>query len=155
SLDMLCTVGFDNCFKQVNPSWEKTLGWAREELASRPYLELVHPDDRAATLAEAARAAAVEGRPGFENRDRCKDGCYRWVSWTANLIPGEELLYAVGRDVTERKRAEEALRRSQERYEHAVRGSGDGLWDWDLETNLSYYSPRWKSMLGYEDHELS
>jgi serine/threonine-protein kinase len=155
SLDMLCTVGFDNRFKQVNPAWEKTLGWAREELESRPYLELVHPDDRAATVAEGARVAAGEGRPGFENRYRCKDGSYRWISWTANLIPGEQLLYAVGRDVTERKRAEEALRRSQERFELAVRGSGDGLWDWDLETNLSYYSPRWKSMLGYEDHELS
>jgi PAS domain S-box-containing protein len=148
SLDLLCTVGFDDHFKQLNPAWGKTLGWSREELLARPYIEFVHPDDRPATLAEGARVAAGEGRPGFENRYRCKDGTYRWISWKANLIPGEQLIYAVGRDLTE-------LRRSQERFELAVRGSGDGLWDWDLETGESYYSPRWKSMLGYEDHELS
>jgi PAS domain S-box-containing protein len=155
SLDLLCTVGADHRFKQVNPAWQTTLGWGREELVGRPYLEFVHRDDRSATAAEGERALAGEGRPGFENRYRCADGSYRWVSWTASLIPGERLVYAVGRDVTARKQAEEALRRSQERYELAVRGSGDGLWDWDLVTGENYTSPRWKSMLGYDDHELT
>jgi PAS domain S-box-containing protein len=154
SLDLLCTVGPDGHFRQVNPAWEATLGWTPEELMACMYLEWVHPDDRDVTLAEVIAVAGGAARPAFENRVRHKGGAYRWVSWTANLIPGEQLVYAVGRDVTNLKEVEVALRRSQERFELAVRGSGDGLWDWDRETGESYYSPRWKGMIGYDDHEI-
>jgi len=58
------------------------------------------------------------------------------------------------REVKERKRAEQALLKSEERYTLAVDGANDGIWDRDFSTGAVYYSPRWKSMLGYEDHEL-
>ncbi len=158
ALDMLCTVGPDEHFQQLNPAWETTLGWSRAELMARPFADFLHPDDRAETLSESRLILQGAGRrsgPPLENRYRCKDGSYRWVSWTASLIQGEQLIYGVGRDVTERKNAEVALRRSRDRFELAVRGSGDGLWDWDRETGESYYSPQWKSMIGYEDHEIA
>ncbi len=63
------------------------------------------------------------------------------------------LLFII-RNITGRKRAETALRESEERFMLAVRGANDGLWDWDLRTDRIYFSPRWKAILGYEENDI-
>ena len=109
SLNLMCIVGTDGYFKHVNPAWETNFGYTREELLSRPYLEFVHPHDRAATVAEAAHITSGRSTLSFENRYRCKDGAYKWLLWSAIVRPERGLIYAVAADVTERKRAEARL----------------------------------------------
>ncbi|MGH9313445.1 MAG: response regulator [Vicinamibacterales bacterium] len=111
SLDLLCIAGFDGRFKRVNPAWRMVLGYTEEDLLTRPYLEFVHPDDRAATLAEAQKLAAGAKVIYFENRYLCKDGTLRWLLWTATPFPERQVIYGTARDITERKEAEETLTR--------------------------------------------
>ncbi len=66
-----------------------------------------------------------------------------------------ESVTLIATDITEHKRAEAALRESEERYSLAARGANDGIWDWDLLSNRVYYSPRWKQLLGYSDDAIS
>jgi PAS domain S-box-containing protein len=107
SIDLLCFLDFNGYFKRLNPAWEKTLGYTREELMSRPFIEFVHPDDRARTLSQNA-AVRTGGRAlSFENRYMCKDGSFRWFRWNASPDAPERVIYSVARDVTESKRADE------------------------------------------------
>ena len=111
SLDLLCISGFDGRFRRVNPAWERTLGWTQADLMSAPYLDFVHPDDRALTAAEARKLDQGETTLSFENRYRCRDGAYRWLSWKAVPISSQGLIYAVAHDVTAQRAAERALHR--------------------------------------------
>jgi PAS domain S-box-containing protein len=104
SQEMLCIAGLDGYFKQLNPAWEKVLGWTIEELKSRPFSDLVHPDDRVPTSSERQRLRLGGASLDFENRYLTRSGEYRWLSWRAIAVPERGLIYAVARDVEEEKR---------------------------------------------------
>jgi two-component system, sensor histidine kinase and response regulator len=109
SLDMMCVAGMDGYFKRVNPAWRRILGYTDEELLAQPYMELVHPDDREATMAAASRTSQGEEIFSFENRYLHKDGTIRWLLWTAAPFPEQQVVYAAARDITEHKEAEQTL----------------------------------------------
>jgi len=111
SIDMLCIAGFDWYFKQLNPAWEKTLGWTNEELMSKPYLEFVHPEDREATTNAAQRLEDGRIIITFDNRYLCKDDSYKWISWNSYPLVDEGLIFAVARDVTEQKEMEQEIQK--------------------------------------------
>ena len=109
SLDLIATADFDGLFTSVNGAWRETLGYTREELVARPMIDLVHPDDRAAALAERSKQLRGEDSLNFQNRFRHKDGSYRWLEWMIRPDQSSRSLYAIARDITARKEAENAL----------------------------------------------
>ena len=134
SVDLFCVAGFDGFFKNLNPSFEKTLGFTTRDLMAKPYLEFIHPDDRPATVVE--KAGLQEGKVtfAFENRYLCKDGSYKWLLWNAVSVSEKEAIYAVARDITERKQAEALLRESEERHRKLFDNNPHPTWVFDRET---------------------
>jgi PAS domain S-box-containing protein len=121
SLDMQCTISFDGAFRSLNPSWQRVLGFTKDELLSGPRTQFIHPEDQEKTAAEFKRVQEGESVVAFENRYRCKNGGYKWLLWNAVCVPGERLIYAVARDVTERKRAQQERERVALSLEQANR----------------------------------
>jgi diguanylate cyclase (GGDEF)-like protein/PAS domain S-box-containing protein len=106
SHDMLCTAGMDGYFVELNSAWEDILGYSPEELRAAPFIELVHPDDRARTEAETAGLFEGKRAVGFENRYIARDGSWHWLRWSSTVAADESLIYARATDVTELKRIE-------------------------------------------------
>jgi len=108
SRDVVCVLGFDGYFRDVNPAWEQTLGFTKAELLATPFIEFVHPDDREATLAEARKLAGGTPLIDFENRYRRRDGSYRLFLWSVTPVVENGVMYGIARDITERKQGERA-----------------------------------------------
>jgi PAS domain S-box-containing protein len=111
SLDFFSVANTDGYFVRLNPAAERILGYTREELMTKQFLEFVHPDDLGRTREAISTLASQQKVFSFENRYRCKDGTYRWLQWSS--APAGKLIYAAARDITERKEAEEATRESE------------------------------------------
>ena len=117
SLDNLAIANFDGYFTRLNPAWEETTGYTTEELLTQPYLNFVHPEDINVTNAESEKLANGNLTQYFENRYRCKDGSLKWLAWKSVAVVEAGLVYAIARDITPKKLAEqeriELLQREQ------------------------------------------
>jgi PAS domain S-box-containing protein len=118
SRDLFCIAGADGFFRDVNPAWEEQFGWSLDELRGRPFFDFIHPDDQAPTAAQYEAQKAGGHAISFSNRYRRKDGTYRWLEWNATPVGADGLIYAVARDVTERRDAEERVRALNAQLEH-------------------------------------
>lgn len=113
SLDLICIADLKRTtFVRVNPALERLLGYRESELLDRSFMEFIHPDDINETKSVVEnKLKQGEAVANFENRYRCKDGSYRWLSWTSHARPDLGLTYAVARDVTDHKRAHATIER--------------------------------------------
>ena len=155
--DLVVKVDTDGKFLFVSSSYCKLFGKSQEELLNKTFLPLVHPDDRKATEDAMKKLYSHPYSCYVEQRALTVDG-WRWLAWTDSAIldKNNEVIeiIGVGRDITKQKEAEFELRENEKRWMLALAGTGDGVWDWNIETNQTYYSSGWKDMLGYELDDL-
>ncbi|HUI25044.1 MAG TPA: PAS domain S-box protein [Candidatus Kryptonia bacterium] len=152
-------VGIDGVVLQVNQALCDMLGYSEQELLAMRSWEVTHPDDLKDTIEQMYQmVTGVTDTWHLARRYIHKDGHTVWGSSSTSMVRDAHgnPLYVISQvqDITERKRAEEALRESEERYALAVAGANDGLWDWDIAAGEVYLSPRLKAILGVRDGEI-
>ena len=154
--DTFLIFDMNGVIREVNPAASRMYGHSRDEMIGLTGKDIVHEDFR--HLFKKFVTKASKGLVfSAESIDIRKDGSTFPVEVRGSGLTynGEPHLLAVVRDVSDRKKAEEALRESEERWQFALEGSRDGVWDWNAVTNEVFFSKRWKEMLGYNDDEIS
>ncbi|HEX8551167.1 MAG TPA: PAS domain S-box protein [Abditibacteriaceae bacterium] len=109
SLDIMCVLTIEGYYKRVNAAFAQALGWTEEELRQRSFLDFIHPDDIPASLTELEKLRQGQAVHGFENRQLCKDGTYKWFGWSGAPDLAEGLIYCVAHDVTQHRRQQRSL----------------------------------------------
>lgn len=144
-------------FIEVNDAFLKVLGFSREEVIGKTAADLnifSDPSHRSGALMDLVGRGSLRD---YELSLRDKNGKLRYGLFSVETLYIQDSLCLLTTmiDTTERKRMEEDLRHSQDRWKFALEGAGDGVWDWDAATNQVHYSTQWKAMLGYSDDEIS
>jgi len=152
-------VALDGRWIWFNQHFAAIAGFDEATLMKMQIFEVLHPEERADVARSLRRLARGEtNRIQSERRICHRDGSVLWVAITTSIVheTNDTVPYLVvaAEDISARRAAEDALRASEERLELAMRGSADGLWDWDVVRGTLYYSPRWATMLGYAPDEL-
>jgi PAS domain S-box-containing protein len=154
SMDMIATGSVDGHLIGINPAWEHTLGWTRDELTSAPFVDLVHEDDRAATVASLAALANGAVTVSFENRYRASDGSYHWLLWSARHDVEESLIYYVAKDVTESREGAERLRVNEDTLRGLVDANVIGVITVDLSGRIWSANDAFCAMVGWTQEDV-
>jgi PAS domain S-box-containing protein len=134
SIDPLCIIGMDGYFKKVNPAFITLLEYSEQELLSRPYFEFIHPDDVAATKRRHKLLEEDLEVNSFENRYQKKSGEYCWLLWSYKMSNDNGMIYAVAKDHTTQRLAENALEESEKRYKSIFTNAPLPMWIYDADT---------------------
>jgi PAS domain S-box-containing protein len=143
--------------EEINLTATTLLGMKRKDLMQFRFASLVVANDRSRWMTQFLNVLKKGDKRDVEVDIKRRDGtvfpamldCNR-----ANFGDGEMAIRIALTDVSERKQAEVALLESEERWKFAIEGAGDGLWDWDIQTGVAFYSARYKEMFGYADADF-
>ncbi|KAA3451112.1 diguanylate cyclase [Mesorhizobium sp. SARCC-RB16n] len=156
----IAIVSLDGRILQANPAFAAMLGYSREEIEALTFFQLTHPDDLqiGRETMESMRAGTVNAFQ-FEKRYLKKDGTPIWAHLAGSVIRDEKSdrpLYLVSQieDIDARKQAEARIAEAETRWNFALAGAGQGVWDFDMRKGGTTYSSTWVKMLGYGDGEL-
>jgi two-component system cell cycle sensor histidine kinase/response regulator CckA len=114
AVDPLCILDPEGTLRRVNAAFAQRIGYTPAEISGRPFLEFVHPEERTATRSVLQAMRSVSERVRFESRCLCRDGSSRWLSWNATAASERGDIYAIARDITEQRQAEEERQRLTE-----------------------------------------
>ncbi|TCJ12660.1 PAS domain S-box protein [Flaviaesturariibacter flavus] len=119
--DLVCIAGRDGYFKKVNNAVAAKLEYSEEELFSQPIATFIHPDDRERTGAKREKLLAGETLTNFQNRYLAKSGKVVWLQWTSVYFPEQEVVFAIAKDITEKKILEQEMEERYKEFESLAR----------------------------------
>ena len=155
SSDLMCIADSGGAFCKVNPAFSEVLGYAEDELLSKPFFQFIHPDDVEQSLAKMQSQLGVGSAFNFENRYICKDGSQCWLSWRANFNTIDQTFYGTARNITAKKLAEKALLEGEQRYRDLFNNASDGIAILSSEGRLIEANESFARMHGYSVKEIS
>ncbi|WP_052257207.1 PAS domain S-box protein [Flavobacterium sp. AED] len=139
STDLVCIVGVDAFFKEINPAFVAILGYSKEELLSNSLIHLLHPDDLERSLKEIEKLSTGIPSINYENRFLKKNGEFVTIQWTANSISSENI-YAIGKDISEIRNTQEKLIKSENLLNDAQKNAKMGTWEFNFKTKEILWS---------------
>ena len=157
--ELICRFLPDGTLTFVNEAYCQYFQKTPKELIGRSFTPLIPEEDKRDAAENFSMLCREYPVATCEHRVIKPDGTIAWQQWTDRALfdPDGNFLefQSVGRDISALKSVEAALRESEARWQFALEGAGDGVWDWNLETNDEFFSPQLKAMLGYADDEMA
>ncbi|WP_223280268.1 ATP-binding protein [Nostoc sp. PA-18-2419] len=143
SSDLFCIIGQDGFYQQVNPAWERMLGWKAENLIGHPWLELVHPED----ITSSQLPTEPQQQLHWDSRYLHKDGSYRWLCWSLSTSQ-KGLIYAVGKDISQQLRRIEALQTERQSLYNLLNQLPAFLYLQPKDYGVGFFNQRFREVFG-------